>query len=408
MLYSIFHFLFGFCRVELKTSAFETLLTRLLAANIRMWSIERLSDDTVRFCVRTSAKVRLMDILRPFAINGRLTMKIEEKGLVSFLKRYRMRFGLLAGTLVGIFLMLLSTFFVWGVTIETNCKTYTQKELVEMLESVGVHPGARISAVEEDELPLRFLLEYPEFVFAAFNVHGTVVYAELMTRAEVPQAPSQDGPCHLTAAQGGIIELCEVYNGEPMVRPGDVVDAGDLLVSGTMTLRAGGYRVVQSRAKILARTYREFEFFQPFEIQERVFTGQEQIHSSLQVLSRDLLARWPSHTSFEESVAVSEVTQIEWFSLGLPLYRHRVTHHETVLATCILDEERAREKAYDAYRAQLSELLGEEGRLLSDEISYEVSEDGVTIRVRASLIENIVETTPFEVHLTPETQTEES
>ena len=65
----------------------------------------------------------------------------------------------------------------------------------------------------------------------------------------------------------------EVQNGNPVVKPGDSVQAGDLLVSGIMDNKVGESRTAHARGQVYAQVRAKLEIFTPYEQSDYVLRG---------------------------------------------------------------------------------------------------------------------------------------
>lgn len=405
MIYRLLHFLVGYLRFDVQGEKTHKILNVLLREHIRFYRVRTQENGNLSFFTSVQNKRRTCDALNTFCRGEETMFSCVEKGVFPWLYRYRMRVGMFLGIALGIFFVILSTFYVWGVTIETNTAKFSQKELYGFLASIGVKPGAKISDVTDKNLALKFQIEHPEFVFVSFNVTGTHLNAELMERIEPPERTTGAVTTNLTASRGGIIRLVEAQNGEPMVRAGDVVDEGDLLVSGAITLRAGGYRLVQSQGVVLAETYREFECFVPFHQEAEVFTGKEVQHRFCSVLGVNLLP-FGKQNPFETFATVAETHMLELFGAPLPFSIQTLTHSEVLTETVEISEKRAKELCMDEFRLFLNSVLGERGELLQEEYHFEQTDDGVRLSVSFACVENIATQTPFSFRPMDENETE--
>ena len=370
----------------------ERALDQLFAEKIRFWNVKK-NAEKLSFCVRGSEFEKAKAVLDKQLGDALVSIDFRSRGLYFLLCRYRMRIGMIMGLFFGIFLIFLSTFFVWGVTIETNTTKFSERELFAFLESSGIRPGARISDVEDRNLALAFQLEHPEFIFVSFNVVGTHCTAELMERTEPPKKQEDTITSHLVAGVGGIVESVEVYNGEPMVKSGDVVDEGDLLVSGAITLRAGGYRLVQSRGKIMARTYRTFSCKTPLTTVQTVPTGSEKHATTLSVLGLDfsLFNRAP-YVNYQ---VTTESVPLKVFDRLLPLTMKRSTYCELVEKTVVQDETTALKLCYDNYENWLSLVLGGDGEMIEESFSTEIKNGDLYFVAEVTCTEDIAKESRF-------------
>lgn len=379
----------GFAIFTVSGADCSRLVDFLFGRGVRVFALRPVDNHTLSFCVTSADYNRAKEEISAFVKRQNFEVKASEKGLYYLLKRYRMRLGMVLGIVCGIFLMFLSTFFVWGVTIETNIETIGDLELRHMLKEHGVCPGALTNNITERSVAMSFQLKHPEFVFVSFHASGTRLTAELMARTFPPEKQEDTNTCHLVAALGGIIESVEVQNGEPMVKKGDVVNAGDLLVSGAITLRAGGYRLVESRGVITAKTYREFECFLPFDEVKVTPSGRDKTAVCLQILGCDITLPQALKSPFARTSTVEQIYPLQIFGRDLPILVKHVTHTELCESVTATDISRAKEVCMDRYYAWLFSVLGKEGDVLSEEIVLTESDSGVALRAEVNCVENI-------------------
>lgn len=403
MLNRLYYAVCGYYDVTVGGEHPQVVLDRLFGEKIRFWNVRK-CENGLRFRIRNSALKTARAALEDLEKHGVCAVEFCERGLFFVLVRYKMRLGMFLGLLFGIFFIFLSTFFVWGVTIETNTTQFSERELFAFLDSAGVRPGALVSEIEDRNLSLAFQLEHPEFVFVSFNVVGTHCTAELMERTAPPEKQVDTVTSHLVASVGGIIESVEVYNGEPMVKTGDVVDAGDLLVSGAITLRAGGYRLVESRGKIMARTFRTFECEIPFEEEIDLLTGDEKQSLSLSLLGADLSLPFSGKSPFDSYRMTSEVVPLKLFERELPLTLKRNTYSEMKKQCVTRDVKTVQKLCYDAYETWLSSVLSEEGEVLDESFDVETRHDSIRFKAEVCCVENIALESPFRFRTQEETE----
>ena len=392
----LLNWLFGYLKISVKSSEAEHAINFLFQNRIRFFSVKKIGEQTVSFCVRLNTANECISLLNIQKNRVGLEYNMEQIGFFPWLMQYKLRFGLILGCLLGIFLVILSTFFVWGVTIETNTNQYSYAQLNEMLQSFGVKPGALKQVVTDREFALQFQLRHPEFIFVSFHAEGVRLVVELMQRTLPPEAEDDFQTTHLISDYAGIIRSVNVLNGEPMVLAGDAVNRGDLLVSGAITLRAGGYRLVESKAEIFAETARSFECFVPFEQVTAVSNGVENTQTSILFLGgsfsfgkiKELL-----DGTFEE---VCEERQVVFLGRECPFKYVRVTQFELEEVTKRIDCDEARKRCVDKCREWLSDVLGDTGKVLSADYQFTESSDGIELNAEFTCLEDICESVPFD------------
>ena len=104
-------------------------------------------------------------------------------------------------------------------------------------------------------------IRFAEIAWITVNVEGSRVTA-ILEEAVPPPAVVEDGiPTNLIAGETGFITRVEVQNGNAVVKPGDSVLAGDLLVSGIMDNKMGESRLAHARGRVYAQVRERLEIF---------------------------------------------------------------------------------------------------------------------------------------------------
>lgn len=82
------------------------------------------------------------------------------------------------------------------------------------------------------EIRQTVLLKLEDLSFIAINIKGSKAYVEVTEATGKPEMVDTDTPCNLIATKAGVIVRTEITQGFGLVRAGDAVEAGDMLVSG--------------------------------------------------------------------------------------------------------------------------------------------------------------------------------
>ncbi len=398
MIYALIHFLGGYLAWTFPRKCAQTIPDRLYRAGVRFWHLTDPGDGTLFLKTRKSDRALIHGLLSETEKNGVIC---REKGLPFLFLRKTDRIGMFLGIFFAVFLLWGSTFYVWSVTIDMDSSDLSEEEILGCMRSIGVYPGMPIRELDEPAAQTEFLRRFPQFVFAAFNLRGTRLTVELQERALPEQTAPAGVSAHLIAKRGGIVLGMEVSRGEPVVSIGDTVSEGDLLVSGAMTLREGGYRIVESSGKVYVRTFREFSETVSFAETQIVLSGRQRVREETVVLGRALSLIPASASAFESEVCAEETKQVSLFGLLLPVYRHKCVHLEQVQRESSRDYETAVKLCYDAYHTKLAETLLGDGEVLEETVSVTSDDAGVTLNAKVFLKENVAEPLPFTFQALP-------
>lgn len=196
-------------------------------------------------------------VVRQAAQSAGMTVTADRRrGLPRLLRRYRRRVGLPVGLLAGTLLLVFLTGRIWQVTV-TGQQYLGEEEILDVMEELGVAPGARIRGLDLKTVEARAQQMLPRLSWIAVNRIGCKAEVEVREIIETPKLTDETDYCNLVAALDGVIVSADVLEGSGQPEVGAAVVKGDLLVSGIIEMRNGFQRFVNAKALIKARTRTE-------------------------------------------------------------------------------------------------------------------------------------------------------
>ncbi len=370
----IFAYLRSAYRISLSAGDARAALDFLTANDIPFYGI-RTEENTFSFFLYGAyykEYVRLRG-------ESRYRKELREKyGLKGLLSRYRQRKGLMIGGAIAVLLMIFSSFFVWDITV-TGAKIIPESQILEKLAEKDFKLGAFIPLVNTEDIEQSLMLDMDALSFISINLRGTVATVEVRERLTETEIEDKQTPSNLIAAYDGQIEALQVTGGVSVVKIGDTVKKGSLLVSGVIDSRALGYRLVRARGEVFARTTLTFETEIPYEYTEKVYTGRFFTKKSLKFFSKTI------KLFGKDSISPSSCDKIEierrvylFDTIKLPVFICETRYAEYENVTTTLPESQALKKAYDEIRAMSEDIL-KDAEILGRHTH--VSNDGGTLRM---------------------------
>ena len=193
-------------------------------------------------------------------------------GLPVWLWSARKRPGLLCGILLAALMVTVASLVVWDIEIIGN-EQITDIELEAAMQAAGVTRGSWLHGVDTGALAISLREADSRLSYVAINRKGTVL--EVQVRECVTPPKEAVKPANLVAKSDGVITLPLIFEGECLVSEGEVVRAGQLLVSGVIDSEKHGYRITRAAGQVLARTTKIYEVRVPFEDREKRYTNGE-------------------------------------------------------------------------------------------------------------------------------------
>lgn len=244
----------------------EKLLTEAMKNGLSI-SFPRKSGYTMRGTVQAAEYRSLCKIARRLG----LKMRIEKKhGIYFTLKRHRDKIGFAAGAIFAAAVVLFLNLFVWEINISGN-KAVSSEEIMATLANSGLKTGTLRTAHDARKIEWNIMNDNKEIAWATVNIQGccvNVVVSE--TRQEAEMKYDDDKPVNIIAAKYGVIRKMDVFDGQGVVKVGDAVMKGDLLVSATFEDRHGKLTLKHSRARVMAET--DYEITVEFPLEQVIET----------------------------------------------------------------------------------------------------------------------------------------
>ena len=311
-------------------------------------------------------------------------VKLAEKSGFPFrFRRMLRRPGLLLGTALGVALMLFLSGFYWEMTISGEDIPYAESEILAAAKRVGVYIGAPRST-DTALASVALLEELPELSWASFNTEGCTVQLELRTSVTKAEGAEHDGTGDIVASRAGLIHSITAQNGTVLVKVGSACAAGQVLVSG-ITQVGDPYDpeynpvrcfYTRARAEILAET------------QRALYILGVRVPLSLSGAPK-------GQTAYTRTPFV-----LQGHTLPLWVETVRVYEEETVPVT--FTEEEAQRRALENLHQLQKLALGEDGRVLTENITYQTKDGAVYVTSRCVCLENIAQEAPLTLPEEPE------
>lgn len=251
----------GTVRVRLRSAEPTLLLDEALRRGLRAREI--VSEDACSLCL--SLPERDLPGLEALctARNAELAVLRRSGGRES-LRRARRNAALLIALAAVALLLSLSSLFLWDIEAE-GTETVSRGELLRALEECGVREGAFWPALDAEAVRSGVLLRLPQLGWMTLNVRSSRAVVLARDRQPVPARLREQEPAEIVAARDGLIVRCDIRSGRPLVSPGQVVAAGETLVSGRLESLCGETRLVRAEGSFLAETERELTAVCPLE-----------------------------------------------------------------------------------------------------------------------------------------------
>ncbi len=316
-------------------------------------------------------------------------------GFLHLIERYRNRKGLIVGFFLATALLILSSLFVWDITVE-GADRIPEKRILDALSERGVQLGAFIPSVDTDIIEQMMILDVDGLSFVSVKRKGTVVRVEIREREKETEILDTESPSNMIAKMDGQIEALRVTGGVSAVKLGQTVRKGDLLVSGIIDSAALGYRLVRSRGEVLARTTLTYQVEIPYETTEKVYTGTFFTQKSVKIFSKTIKLFRKDSICFSSCDKIESERRLYLFGLiKLPIFITETDYAEYELVPKTITQKEALREAYRQIRLLYEKDLSE-AEILGRYTAFNETENAIILKQQIECIINIAQEVKIE------------
>ena len=384
-----------------KAGRFLNLCTR---HGIKVWDIHFSEPDS--YCC--SILVRDFFKIRPLVHKTRVHIHIRyKKGLPFYLHRYRSR-GCFALMLFGIlFLILYSTGFVWKIELIGNSYV-TEDVMVNYLTDTGNGFGTAKSKIDCDALELAIRNDFPEVIWASVYLDGTrlvILIQENLLSAELADSITSgtDTSCgNLTAAKDAQVASIITRSGTPLVREGDMVLAGDILVSGICDIIDDNGEVadqIYTTADADITGYVTYEYSDVIPVEYTFYEpeAESKVCYSIALFDKTLSFPWDSIHEEGDYYVIEEYRQLCLSdNIYLPVFWEKKCYTHQNACTVLLTQQEAKDMANEHFSKFLKELEENGVSIIDKNVMMKSGENEYTVSGTVYCREPIAILTPLE------------
>ena len=250
--------------------------------------------------------------------NGISLSVIKTKGLVFKVIPYKRRYGFIAGFLISIFIIILLSNTVIKIEIQGN-KDISTEQILAILNEYGVCEGKFIPSLDYQSIERKILISDKRIAWIGIRNIGGRVAVEVDEMVKSPLIIPQNVPCNIVSSKNAQIISAKVYSGKLMVKAGDGVREGQLLISGAVTDKRGKSVALHSYGEIIGQYTEKQSFSQPFSEDIYVKTGDEITKSQIKFFGLRVPLYFKNDTGNLECEYEESITYISFFSMKLPI-----------------------------------------------------------------------------------------
>ena len=364
----------------------EKFISDIISQNINIYEITQEKGEFIAL-VKPYDYLKIARTARKHGIRLRVNERI---GLRFRMYPLKKRWGLLIGFFSCCAVITILSQFIWKIDIQGNI-TISSSEICAVMEENGLIPGCTRKSFDTKICELSAMTRFDKLSWISVEKEGSRVYIKVAETDELKKEEIPiNTPCNVISDYDGQLVYTEIYKGALQTTVGSGIFKGQLLISGTVNDNGGHIVYLHADGLLRAICEQKEEFYLPFEQKRIIPTGNKYYSTFFMIGSYALALPWEQyHTDDMSKMNYSEdIYRINLFGIETPYNYKRGVYTELREETVVYknsDIVSQLEKQKEDYELN---FLGD-CKILSDEKTFEVDENGIKMTVNYKVERNI-------------------
>ena len=320
----LLNYLFGYVNITIEGFFVERFINNCINRKIFLWAIKRKNITLIT----ANISIREFKQIRTIAKKTNCKVNINaKKGIPIILNRYRKRKILLILLIPILLSVLISSLYIWNIEI-VGLNNIKQEELILQLKEEGIDIGKKKSNIDTKSVISNIRLRRNDISWMSVDLKGTNVIITIVEAEEKPDMLDENKYCNIIADKSGIITKITADRGTAIVKVGDIIEKGDVLIGGYMEGKYTGIRYVHAKGDVRARIWYTKKIESGFTREIIEETGNKKNIYSIN-FNNFKINLYKSLPNFENYDTINETKKIKLFNnFYLPIAIEKTTYIE--------------------------------------------------------------------------------
>ena len=346
----------GRVRYIVRTAMAEKLISRASEEGVRFEYLSRPDARTLDAWVNAADAKIFSALLDSLSIEYRAA---GAAGLARIARFLRKRIALVPSIAAAVAVVIALSMRIWVVDVSG---AGDEAAVRRVLGDLGMKPGARKSAIDFSALSRQLEAALPEYAFFGVKASGVYLMVDARAADKAPEVYRRADARDLVADADGVVLRVNTAAGRALVKPGDTVRKGDVLIAGEERVSASGdTQRVRAQGSVTARLWTEGFSRLPLAREEKTRTGR--VSQRVTLVTPLLEKRLSGADAFEDYETERETMAV--IGLFLPAKLIRETYYECARAE-VSEDARALEAAAIARAFACARVRAPEGAREAD------------------------------------------
>lgn len=281
----------GTITIEVRAMIPEKFINLLWSHGIYSKNIRKV--DLTTFLV----EINLVDLKEVQTIAKRINAKVKvvgKKGLAFYLIKAKRQVSLCVAGIIFLGVMFYLSTYIWSIEINTK-KILSPFEIRRQLNSLNVKPGVKKTSLDVYALEKQLEDTNSDIMWVKARIEGSTLKVDIEEKVNPPEIKEKEDNEGVVAKMDGVIKRIYTISGTAVVKPGDIVKAGDLLIKPYLGKEGLEYPT-KAEGKVMANTAYEKILEVQISGKSKERTGEKDKAIYVEVLGKKIYLKKPIKT----------------------------------------------------------------------------------------------------------------
>lgn len=391
-----FRYIKGYLHIFIDSPLPERFLNLCAFHKIALWGLLPKEDGYEMFL-----SVRDFFRLRPIVRKTNTKIQVIGRyGMPFFFQKYKARKVFPISILISMGFIYLLTLFVWQIEV-TGLEIHEKEEIVTFLYENNIQYGMFKGKVDCEEIESRIRAEYNDIVWVGASLEGTNLHIQIKENTESYQEEQLiKAASDIVATKSGVVVNIITRSGTPMVKEGQQVEAGQVLISGREerkddSLTVVGYVEGYADGDVEIQSVNPYEDSFPYSHEEKVYTGKKKTKLTVWFFKKETTLWNSSRSIFTKKEQLfdkydtkeKKATVVIGSSFFLPISYEKIQYLEYESVDKMYSKEEAKQLANKNYKKYQEGIIDCGGEIIDNSLQIFLEHDRCITKGNVTIVE---------------------
>lgn len=272
-------YILGYVNIEVEGYFIERFINICNSKKIFLWNMKR-KHSTI---IRVNIGIRDFKRIKEVAKKTKCRVKIQKKrGIPFILHKYKKRKIFAIFFILLIIAVIALSNFIWNIEVTGNNKISTE-EIIKDLADDNFKIGTSKTNLNTKNIIDKIRLKRSDLAWMGIEIKGTNAVVKIVEADLKPDIIKEEEYCNIVATKDAMIVKINAQNGTAVVKEGDIVTKGTVLIQGWLEGQFTGIRYVHANGEVQAKVWYSQKISVPLKQSKKIKTGKEESKYSVKI-----------------------------------------------------------------------------------------------------------------------------